>query len=412
MNYLNRLISLTLVTLICFCTCFSQIQDYQYKRQLKTDNNTWQSMTLPDEIYSRLNDELSDLRIIKIIGSDTIEIPYIPSYRFNTNEVNEQYFTLVNRTRSEEGYFYTYKVPAIITLNRIKIKTGLVNFDLRVTLEGSNDNLNWFTITGNYRISGFSNREASFSYTDIKFQDCEFRYYRLQVKTKDDPKINNVAFIKDEKIVKDSTNYEGITFSAENNKLRKQSVVEVLLPLKVPVSHIIANISTEGFYYRPFTLEYLVDSIKAPKGWVEQYNYSISGVLDSRTSNEYFLPEVLTNKFRLVVNNSDNQPLTFSSFEIRRINHWLLFKASKEGSYFLIYGNKSARIPDYDIAKIYEDGAPLPPTKEITIGKEETILIADTGKSATDEKLLLYSAMGVGLILLGFYLFRMIKQVK
>lgn len=413
MNKLTNFISLVIFILIISGSTFGQVKDYQYKRHFKAANNEWQQLTLPDEIYSKLNNELSDLRIIKISGSDTIEVPYIPSFRFNTQEQNEQYFTLINKTRSDEGFYYTYKVPSTRTLNKVRIKTDLTNFDWRVNLEGSNDNLEWFTITGNYRVTGFSNNETSFSYTEIKFSDCEFRYYRLLIKTKVDPEISNVGFVLDEKSVNDNGSYEAVTFTADNDRQRKQTVINILLPMKVPISHVAAKLSTDGFYFRPFTLEYLIDTVRSPKGWVEQYSYSISGVLDSRTGNNFYMPEVITNKLRIVIDNSDNQPLIFSSFEIKRINHWLLFRISAEGSYILVYGNKAAGIPHYDIAKNYEDGAPLPEAKAIAVGNEEKIIKADTSaKSFLDEKILLYSVMGVGLLLLGFYLFRMLKKVN
>lgn len=71
---------INLITLLLFLSSFAQaqIEDYSRSRAIEKPTETWHKTTLPNEIFSQIKSDFSDLRIYGISEkSDTIEAPYL-----------------------------------------------------------------------------------------------------------------------------------------------------------------------------------------------------------------------------------------------------------------------------------------------------------------------------------------------
>ena len=57
---------------------FGQMKDLKYKRELKGIQDQWHSITIPNEMYGKISQDLSDIRIYGIkANKDTIEASYV-----------------------------------------------------------------------------------------------------------------------------------------------------------------------------------------------------------------------------------------------------------------------------------------------------------------------------------------------
>jgi len=128
----------TLLILILFINIcvYAQMDDYTYTRELKGVGEQWHKITLPDEMYADLQRRWNDIRIFGVTpNGDTIEAPYL--HRELTETVSEEKvnFDLINQSRDDKGYYFTFKLPVTKPINQIQLNFKQRNFDYQITLE-------------------------------------------------------------------------------------------------------------------------------------------------------------------------------------------------------------------------------------------------------------------------------------
>jgi len=263
---------------IFLCTSgivFGQMNNYTYKRLLSGINAQWHSIRIPDDIYGKVANDLSDIRIYGLTSkNDTVEAPFIIRRSEEENLSKTINFKLINLSSTEAGYFYTFDVPGGTIINRMNLNLGRSNFDLTVRIEGSQDQLNWYTIIDKYRIVGLSNTETEFAYTDISFSDSKYRYLRLFIPGKEDPKVTSASLT-----LQQTTNSRFRTFEVKSiNRLEEstQTIIELNIGKKLPVSRLRFNIKEKIDYFRPLRIEYASDSVETEMGWLVNYSTLIS----------------------------------------------------------------------------------------------------------------------------------------
>ena len=64
-------------------------------------------------------------------------------------------------------------------------------------------------------------------------------------------------------------------------EVAKKTVIDIDLKQRLPISYVKLNISDKVDYYRPFTLNYISDSVRTEKGWRYNYRTLSSGTLNS-----------------------------------------------------------------------------------------------------------------------------------
>src|SRR5690606_8192993 len=78
----------------------AQMHTYHYKRPLSGVNATWHRIVLPEEMFSRLSADLSDLRIYGIsANNDTIETPYLLNIDHTQQKQEDLPFRMINESR-------------------------------------------------------------------------------------------------------------------------------------------------------------------------------------------------------------------------------------------------------------------------------------------------------------------------
>jgi len=267
----------TILTIFLFTSgiVFGQMNNYTYKRLLSGINAQWHSIRIPDDIYGKVANDLSDIRIYGLTSkNDTVEAPFIIRRSEEENLSKTINFKLINLSSTEAGYFYTFDVPGGTIINRMNLNLGRSNFDLTVRIEGSQDQLNWYTIIDKYRIVGLSNTETEFAYTDISFSDSKYRYLRLFIPGKEDPKVTSASLT-----LQQTTNSRFRTFEVKSiNRLEEstQTIIELNIGKKLPVSRLRFNIKEKIDYFRPLRIEYASDSVETEMGWLVNYSTLIS----------------------------------------------------------------------------------------------------------------------------------------
>ncbi len=391
--------------------CYGQLEDYQYIRPLTGATGTWNRIVIPIDVFGKIKPDFSDVRILGITqGRDTIEAPYFLNVDAGKSEFRTVPFEMINRVKNREGYFFTLGLDEENTINRVEMDFSQSNFDWKITLEGSQDMKEWFTVTEDYRILSIRNEHTDYHFTTVTFPPARFPFFRIMIPAVKDPDLGEVRVTEHE--IREGTFMTGIIdrLKIEQNRELRQTIIRADLKQVIPVSYLKLNVKDGFDYYRPVSINSITDSVETPKGW--QYNFRLlaSGTLSSFEKPEFQFPGVFTGKLYVVIDNFDNAPLRIDSVIIKANVHELITRFNEPADYFLAYGNANARSPYYDIEN-FRDRVPENLTLVSLSDEQHTgESVRTRSYSFFENKIFLWAIMIIIIIVLGWFSMRMIGK--
>ncbi len=391
------------------CTmAFGQLSTYEYQQELKGISEEWQTIALPNHVFHNTKDDLSDIRIYGVTETDTIEAPYMLKVTSEKNNKKEIAFKLLNTASTKNGYYFTYEVPTTEAINKIDLKFNETNFNWHIVLEGSQTQNEWFKILDDYRILSIQNNQTSYTYSTLTFPESKYKYYRLLVKSDENPKLQKAIISLDGSIDALYNTYP-ITFMNIDQK-GKETIIDIDLNQRLPISFLKLKVADKIDYYRSVKLQYISDSIQTEKGIKYTYRNLFNGTLASVDTTGFKFASTLAEKLRITIQNNDNEALEIESAIAKGYAHTLLARFSTEADYYLLYGNKKAHSPKYDIQQITHSIPPHAPT--LKLGDIHKIKkTKQVSKSPLFEnKLWLWLVMGTIIVVLGWFTLRMMTK--
>ncbi len=384
---------------------FAQEQDFKYQKELTGITEEWHSIYLTDDMYAALNQNKSDIRIIK---NDSLEIPFFIEQVVDKKEVTAVAFILLNQSSKNGFNYYTIQPATYETINTIRFDFNKNNFDFKLRLEASMDQKEWFVLRES-RVLGIQNEHIDYTYTAVHFPLAKYKYYRVAIPKKikiDKVYLNKTNIIKGEK----SVHKHGRTILQDGNN----TLIYLDLKHSVPVSELALAIENNRNYYRRVAIAYLVDSTKTPKKWIKNYKNVYSGILSSLEKNTIVFEEKHVKNVRITIYNQDNQPLLIDSTTVKGYKNRLVARfdlEKKKGNYKIMYGNKQTPTPHYDI-RFFKDSIPDKLVPLITGGKVQLTkeTVAKTSTDFLNNKNLIWIALIVILLLLVKFTLKMLKK--
>lgn len=403
-------VSFYLLLLTCSYTN-GQIGKYDYMRQLEGITEKWHKIVLPDDIFGKVSQNLTDIRIFGITANnDTIEAPYLMYMTKEKISEKEVVFRPMNSAHNERGFYFTFEIPTPEPINQINLEFRQQNFDWRIKLKGSHDQNTWFTIADDYRILSIRNDQTDFRFTSLNFPTSKYRYFRIFINSDDKPELVKATITLKETTEGSYKHYHISKSEIKEDKQTRQTEIDVELPSAVPVSLIRIGVTETFDYYRPIAIKYLADSFKTEQGWKYTYGTLTAGTLNSFEENIFKCASTTVQKLKIILNNHDNQPLTVNGIEVKGYVHELIVRFTEPANYFLTYGNKKAVRPQYDIAR-FTDRIPETLTM-LTLGEEQKIV---KEPSPAKDPLFknpawLWAIMILIILLLGWFTINMLKN--
>ncbi len=401
-------ILILILTLASF-SLFAQPFNYQYKRDILNVTENWHSISLPNDIFGKIQNQLNDIRIYGITkNNDTVEAPYILKISDSKSVPTQIPFTTLNQSHNKNGFYITFEIPTTKAINNIALDFNTQNFDWKIKLEASHDLKSWFTLLDNYRIIAITNNITNFKFTTLNFPNAKYRYFRVFIASNKDPNFVNAHLSQNQTLNSTYNQYPIKHFSA--NTTNKQTEIDIELPMALPISYITLNTNNPFDYYRPITIKHLTDSTKTQNGWKYSYSTLTSGILNSVKKEAFKFNSVITKKLKVIIHNQDNPPLTVNTIQIKGFQHQLITRINEPARYILAYGNTKASTPNYDLS-YFHDKIPANITP-LRLGKEQQIikLEPETATPLFQNKIWLWLIMIVIIVLLGSFTFKMMKS--
>lgn len=356
-----------------------QMDQYNYKRAIPATAETWNKIVLPDNLFGKLKEDFSDIRIYGITkNNDTITAPWLLREAAENTSTTEVAARLINQARNAKGYYFTFEIANANSINEILLDFKQENFDWRTKLEGSQDQQEWYTLLDNYRVLSISNAQTDYRFARLRFPDAKYHYYRLLVHSNESPVLRSAKTVHQLLTAGSIKKYTIINTRVTQEKQHKQTIINLQLTMPVPVSRVKIFVHDTVDYYRQVTLQYAADSFKTADGWSYHFQSLATATLTSIEPNLIKINSTVTDKLQLLIANQDNQALKVDSLEVSGYEQALIVRFAEPAIYWLVYGNSKALPPDYDISrftdKIPAAVTPLQLGNEVLIKKEKKVV--------------------------------------
>ena len=411
---------------------------WQYKAEVTVEDGTGEygRLILTPEIYDAARLDLADIRLL---DAQDRQVPYVLAKAKDITERLKYSPALINRSTNTEGSaMVTLDFGKQVVKNSIEVETGGNNFRRAVKIEGSNDNVEFFTVVEEAYVFAID-YNTRFEQVDLPAND--YRYLRITVKPmateEKSPVIDDVRAHKVEKKFAQRRPVEMLQVEHSENEKSKSSIYIYDLAYRhLPVSEIELGVADNAFYRcvtvdgrDAATRKVKVDSEDNRQRFKEvevRWERIVSDTIYRYTEadgkkREKLILRVPSSRrvyryLKIAVRNYDDRPLTVNSASAKMIADNIVFAAQDDVASALYVGAKSAAKPQYDLARRLslplQVKARMAKLGGITdnplFGKVEPRTLAWTEK----HKVLLWIIMGAVVVVLAGFILKSFKSIQ
>jgi hypothetical protein len=386
---------------------------------------------LQPDVTSKLQTNFSDVRLY---DSDSVETPYL-IYKDEATQGVDRFVTyqIVDKQYSSGCCSHiTVKNDLGNAIDHIVLEVNNAQAKREMTLTASYDGVHFFALVDNFSVASFNTynkgERRTTSLLRFDFPLTDYTYYRFNF---DDWHwwwhdyhqpifIVRAGYVEPTFIPEECLEIPRPIIVQSDSAKKKQSYIRISFADSQYVDHLRFSIvarNKSGDYYRAASLYELVEVTKdSVTKEEEEERFIASTILSSVNTNEINLGRFRVKNLLLRINNDDNQPLILDTVSAFQVKHYLVADLEKKKSYFIRFGNDSIAAPVYDLAYFKNKIPAKPPV--IKSGKRTAIAATPNKKSAeaaTDvfkDPKIIWGAIGLVILLLGFMTVRMLKEMK
>ncbi|MHC4539030.1 MAG: DUF3999 family protein, partial [Planctomycetota bacterium] len=342
---------------------------------IEEDAGEYCRLTLTPEVYNVARRDLGDIRLT---GADGEPIPYVSVQPKDIQRRQAYEPAVINRsTNADRAVLVTLDFGDKTTKNSVEVVTEGDNFRRAVRIEGSNDNIEFFTLIEHAYIFAVS-YERRFEQVDLPAND--YRYLRISVlpmpAEQDSPVIGAVkaSRIEQSRAERQAVNIV-LTEHREDDEDRASIYVYDLVYRMLPVTEIELDIADDSFYRYVIvegrdaaTRKIRTDSEDNRQRFREvEVNWEriISDVIYRYVATDGKKHEKLVLRIpsgrrvhkylRVVIKNYDDKPVSLKSASANMMAHEIVFENKDNLAPLLYVGSESAITPRYDLKQRLSD---------------------------------------------------------
>ena len=415
-----------------------ELTEWEYKAEVTIEDGTGEycKLTLTPDVYDAARPDLGDIRLVNTFGE---QVPYVLARPKDTTERQKYEPDVINRsTNADRAAMVTLDFGKKTVQNSIEVITEGNNFRRAVKVEGSNDNIEFFTLVEQaYVFAVTYNRR--FEQVDLPKND--YRYLRITVRpmTTEEKSlvIDEVRAFQTEKSLAERYPVEMALIEQKAEEKSNSSIyVYDLLYRRLPISEIELEVADNSFY-RYVTIEgrdaetrevkvYSEDNRQRIRNVEVKWERIISNTIYKYTDANGQKHERLAlsipsgsrvyKYLKITIRNYDDRPVVVKSASAKMIAHKIIFTNIDDVVPTLYVGSEAARKPRYDLE--YRLSNPLQVKARATnlsgiinnplFGQVKEPSVAWTEK----HKVLLLAIMVVMTLVLGGFILKSFKSIQ
>ena len=415
-----------------------ELSEWKYRAEVTIEDGTGEycKLILTPDIYDAARPDLGDIRLVDAHGE---QVPYMLVKPKDTTEERKYELAVINRSiNADRAAMVTLDFGKKVVKNSIEVMTRGNNFRRAVKVEGSSDNIEFFTLVERAYIFAVT-YDRRFEQVDLPKND--YRYLRITVSPmateEKSPVIDEVRAFKIEKSFAERHPGEmALIEHSEDEKSNSSIYVYDLVYRRLPVSEIEFDVTDDSFY-RYVTVEgrdaetrevkvYSEDNRQRTKTVEVKWERIISSTIYRYTEADGKKRERLTlhipsgrrvhRYLKITIRNYDDRAVIVKSASAKMIAHKIVFTNMDNVAPTLYVGSVSARTPRYDLGhrlsnplQVKAKAAKLSGiTDNPLFGQAEEKAIAWTEK----HKVLLLVIMVMMVLVLGGFILKSFKSIQ
>jgi hypothetical protein len=371
-------------------------------------------MTLDREVFSHSENRLADLRIIDDSGR---EIPY--EVRSQITRPPEP--VRLSAAMRENSFVPRQFTQVVVDLgahsafhNNLHVQTTESDFINWVEVAASDDAHVWRIVNARAPISRFRKENLEGNQI-VRYSENNARYLRVRIQETDHPfQVTNVEVFSTPTVKNEVSTENGIPLSVslvpdsnDTNSLT-QWTVDLGSDI-IPIAKFSFETSQPEFYRAVRIVTSSDGKEWQPSGGGEIHRYQLSGNTQDSLSVQCY-ESWGPRYWRVEVLNGNDAPLLAVRLSVFMPMRFVLFRPVPDRSYRLIYGNFRATPPNYDLAKTLQIPAVETMPHPSLQAEETTSNYADPRPFTERHPNLLWVALGVAVVLLGYAAVRALRS--
>lgn len=383
----NWAVALVLISFLspAFYAFANSLDQWKYHKEVRFENKEdVKAIFLDKEIYRHAREDLGDLRLINEKGE------FIPYYIYNRflSGTKEEYTEYIAKGilsfAKDKDYFNDFELSPVknnvdIIGNKLRFDISSRNFFKEIRIYGSYDNKSWEAVKSDiiYRVNGVEKIEV------VLGNNYKYSYYRVQsVNDVSGIAINKLILIYDynEDIYDEYRGATDIGYNVSLNKDRKETEVNIHNIDRLKISNI--RIMTKDNFNRSYVLyasnEQGERLQRIGQGEIYQLDLNQFKAEKKNIPLDYLKGNFQAHEYlQIVINDRDDYPIKIDNIEITYYIDKVVFRTNQGGKVYIIFGNKDAERPHYDISKNID---------QIERVVQETTTLSGLVKRVEDEK--------------------------
>jgi hypothetical protein len=400
-----------LVFLLAGTACLAQ--EFRAESKLPAINaDGFYRILISPGLTTHLNTNFTNIRIIDSKGA---EVPYLfqveqPSY----HTMKFKPYNIVEKTLTKNCCTtLVLENSASEPINNISLSIKNADITKQATLLGSDDRTNWFALKESFLFTPINNQKEISEVRIVDFPLSNYVYYKLLISDSTNAPINILSAGYFE-VSSESGKFGQLPAQITSTDSIKQK--QTFIKIKLDTTHMIDKIDLKmkgaPYFLRMASInEQKVRENK--KGTTETWLDELKTFeLSSKGSSVIDLPNTKVGELIVIIENDDNPSLQVDEVKVFQLNRYLTAYLRKDESYSVKIGETDLRAPVYDIG-YFKDSIP----QNITTLNTGSLMMADQiastePKTFFSSKLIIWGAIIVVIIVLGFMAVRMINEAS
>ncbi len=409
---------------LLFSLCALQLsaQEFSHKAKIKpVTKNGFYRIPLNSNLAGLAQAQWNDLRLFDAKGK---EVPYI--IRHETAYANNKDYTGLNVASQEtinEVQTLVIENPEQKKINQLLLDMQNAETDRSIRISGSNDKVNWFSISDSLNFSVWGNANETTLRKAIQFPKSNYAFFKLEIKqgnkealnitqigysfdTLHKPqyvRVNNLSYSRNEIGQTTKLNF---TFQGRNRV--DQLVFYIREPKQYQREVIIKNQA-----YRPIGKFYTLERSKHQRRaeYLNENQLTLSSSTGGALSTQYILGQLHHEKFFVEIQNNNDPALQIDSIVGYQLNVYLVAELKAQTPYFLYVGDSNLLAPHYDLI-YFENNIPqqIPEAQVENPIKKGEVLEGENKRQ--NETYLIWGAMGLLAVFLLFITKSLMKKIE
>ena len=411
---------------------------WEYRADVIIEDGTGEycGLSFTPDIYNAAKVNLGDIRLVDGSGE---QVPYVlAESRDITEELNYTPAMINRSTNADKAALVTLDFDEKVVKNSIEVETKGDNFRRAVKIEGSNDNVEFFTLVERAYVFAVD-YDSRFSKVYLPTND--YRYLRIAVspmaEEEQSPVIENVTASRIERMTAEQQTVEMTDVEHTEDDINNLSIYKYDIGYRrLPISEIELDVADDVFY-RHITIEGRDAAKRKVKLRSEDnrerykevevkwqrissdavYRYSEANE-KTRENLVLHIPSrrSIFKHLRFVIRNYDDKPLTVKSISAKMTAHKMVFAAGDNVPLTLYVGSKLTGTPRYDLQRTLSDPLKVSTRTARLGGFVDNPLFSPVGEKALawteKHKVLLLIILVATALVLGGFILKSFKSIQ